>query len=160
MRNGWTEPESPVDPVSSTAEAVLECRQENKRRHRREIGRRNQRGRCRRKAFRTGRTIRPVFSSSPADLCPKGRAWCIERALFFLFPIRWSSSECTETFFERGLNLCKIESRPSGKKKWDYYFFVDFIGHRDDEKVVEAMQELEKSTSFVKHLGSYPENSS
>ena len=63
-------------------------------------------------------------------------------------------------FSERGLNLCKIESRPSGKKKWDYYFFVDFIGHRDDEKVVEAMQELEKSTSFVKHLGSYPENSS
>ena len=56
--------------------------------------------------------------------------------------------------------MCKIESRPSGKKKWDYYFFVDFIGHRDDEKVVEAMQELEKSTSFVKHLGSYPENSS
>ena len=63
-------------------------------------------------------------------------------------------------FSERDLNLCKIESRPSGKKKWDYYFFVDFIGHRDDEKVAEAMKELEKSSSFVKHLGSYPENSS
>jgi chorismate mutase / prephenate dehydratase len=63
-------------------------------------------------------------------------------------------------FSERGLNLCKIESRPSGKKKWDYYFFVDFIGHRDDEKVAEAMKELEKTSSFVKHLGSYPENSS
>ena len=63
-------------------------------------------------------------------------------------------------FSERGLNLCKIESRPSGKKKWDYFFFVDFIGHLDDEKVAEAMSELEKSCSFVKHLGSYPENSS
>jgi chorismate mutase/prephenate dehydratase len=63
-------------------------------------------------------------------------------------------------FSERDLNLCKIESRPSGKKKWDYYFFVDFIGHREDEKVAEAMKELEKSSSFVKHLGSYPENSS
>ena len=63
-------------------------------------------------------------------------------------------------FSERDLNLCKIESRPSGKKKWDYYFFVDFIGHREDEKVMEAMKELEKSSSFVKYLGSYPENSS
>ncbi len=63
-------------------------------------------------------------------------------------------------FSERDLNLCKIESRPSGKKKWDYYFFVDFIGHREDEKVMEAMKELEKSSSLVKYLGSYPENAS
>ena len=62
-------------------------------------------------------------------------------------------------FSDRGLNLCKIESRPSGKKTWDYYFFVDFIGHSEDEKVVEAMKELENGSPFVKHLGSYPETS-
>ena len=62
-------------------------------------------------------------------------------------------------FSDRGLNLCKIESRPSGKKTWDYYFFVDFIGHLEDEKVLEAMKELEDGPSFVKHLGSYPETS-
>ena len=62
-------------------------------------------------------------------------------------------------FSGRDLNLCKIESRPSGKKTWDYYFFVDFIGHLEDEKVVEAMKELEGGSPFVKHLGSYPETS-
>ena len=62
-------------------------------------------------------------------------------------------------FSDRGLNLCKIESRPSGKKTWDYYFFVDFIGHSEDEKVVEAMKELKNGSPFVKHLGSYPETS-
>ena len=62
-------------------------------------------------------------------------------------------------FSDRGLNLCKIESRPSGKKTWDYYFFVDFIGHSEDEKVIEAMKELENGSPFVKHLGSYPETS-
>lgn len=62
-------------------------------------------------------------------------------------------------FSDRGLNLCKIESRPSGKKTWDYYFFVDFIGHPEDDKVLEAMKELEGGSPFVKHLGSYPEKS-
>ncbi|MAN38298.1 MAG: prephenate dehydratase [Opitutae bacterium] len=62
-------------------------------------------------------------------------------------------------FSDRDLNLCKIESRPSGKKTWDYFFFVDFIGHQEDEEVLEAMKELEKASPFVKHLGSYPETS-
>ena len=62
-------------------------------------------------------------------------------------------------FSDRDLNLCKIESRPSGKKTWDYFFFVDFIGHQEDEEVLEAMKELEKASPFVRHLGSYPETS-
>jgi chorismate mutase/prephenate dehydratase len=53
--------------------------------------------------------------------------------------------------------LCKIESRPSRLKTWDYYFFVDFIGHREDEKVMEVMAELEKLCPLVKVLGSYPD---
>jgi chorismate mutase/prephenate dehydratase len=60
-------------------------------------------------------------------------------------------------FPERSLNLCKIESRPSRLKTWDYYFFVDFIGHREDEKVMEVMAELEKLCPLVKVLGSYPD---
>lgn len=60
-------------------------------------------------------------------------------------------------FPERGLNLCKIESRPSRLKTWDYYFFIDFIGHREDEKVMEVMAELEKLCPLVKVLGSYPD---
>ncbi len=64
--------------------------------------------------------------------------------------------EALKPFGERHLNLCKIESRPSRLKPWDYYFFVDFVGHRDDEPASEAIKELENACPFVKCLGSYP----
>lgn len=61
-----------------------------------------------------------------------------------------------EPFARRGINLCKIESRPSRRKAWDYYFFIDFIGHRDEPAVREVLAELEASCPYVKWLGSYP----
>ena len=63
------------------------------------------------------------------------------------------------SFSEREINLCKIESRPSRLKAWDYYFFVDFIGHREENRVTEVIGELEKTCPLVKFLGSYPEDS-
>lgn len=63
-------------------------------------------------------------------------------------------------FSERDLNLCKIESRPSRLKTWDYYFFIDFIGHCEDGKVIEVIRELNNICPLVKPLGSYPESSS
>ena len=54
------------------------------------------------------------------------------------------------------INLTKIESRPSKRKVWEYYFFVDFQGHREDKKVKSALKELEKKCNFLKILGSYP----
>lgn len=59
-------------------------------------------------------------------------------------------------FSERGLNLSKIESRPSKRKVWDYYFFVDVLGHHDEPQLRAAIAELEKRCPFVKWLGSYP----
>jgi chorismate mutase / prephenate dehydratase len=59
-------------------------------------------------------------------------------------------------FQKYGVNLTNIESRPSKKKAWDYYFFVDFSGHMDDKKVKSALREVEKNCGFVKILGSYP----
>ncbi len=64
-----------------------------------------------------------------------------------------------EAFSNRNLNLSKIESRPSRRKLWDYFFFVDVIGHRDDPEVVEAVTELKENCSMVKWLGSYPNSS-
>ncbi|BET68186.1 prephenate dehydratase [Opitutales bacterium ASA1] len=61
-----------------------------------------------------------------------------------------------EPFGKRGLNLSKIESRPSKRKAWDYYFFVDVIGHHEDDAVRAAIKELETNCPFVKWLGSYP----
>ncbi len=54
------------------------------------------------------------------------------------------------------INLTKIESRPSKRKAWEYYFFVDFQGHREDKRVKLALKELEKKCNFLKILGSYP----
>jgi len=54
------------------------------------------------------------------------------------------------------INLTKIESRPTRKKAWEYVFFLDFLGHKDDENVREALAELEEKCFFLKILGSYP----
>ncbi len=63
------------------------------------------------------------------------------------------------SFKKHKINLTKIESRPSKKKAWEYYFFVDFEGHRNEEKVQKALSSLEKKCVFLKTLGSYPRES-
>jgi chorismate mutase/prephenate dehydratase len=57
---------------------------------------------------------------------------------------------------ERGINLSKIESRPSKKRPWDYYFFIDVSGHYEDAPMKAALAELKKFCPMVKWLGSYP----
>lgn len=59
-------------------------------------------------------------------------------------------------FRRHRINLTKIESRPSKRKAWDYYFFVDLEGHAGRPAVKKALDGLEKSCTFLKVLGSYP----
>lgn len=59
-------------------------------------------------------------------------------------------------FAEQGINLTKIESRPSKIKPWDYMFFIDFEGHIEDEPVKKALSSLESLCNYLKILGSYP----
>ena len=54
------------------------------------------------------------------------------------------------------LNMTKIESRPSKRKAWEYFFFVDCDGHASDTKVAKAIELLHEHCTFVKVLGSYP----
>ncbi|MBI2927594.1 MAG: ACT domain-containing protein, partial [Verrucomicrobia bacterium] len=54
------------------------------------------------------------------------------------------------------LNMTKIESRPSKRRAWEYIFFADCDGHKQDAKVAEAISHLAKHCNFVKILGSYP----
>ncbi len=58
---------------------------------------------------------------------------------------------------EAGINLTKIESRPSRRKAWDYVFFVDIEGHRLDGKIQQILAELKNHCPFFKILGSYPQ---
>jgi chorismate mutase/prephenate dehydratase len=57
---------------------------------------------------------------------------------------------------ERGISMSNIESRPSRRGVWDYVFFIDIDGHRDDDKVRDAITEIEKASAMVTILGSYP----
>ena len=57
---------------------------------------------------------------------------------------------------EHRVNMTRIESRPSRKRKWDYVFFIDMEGHVSDEPVANALAALEKRASLFKVLGSYP----
>ena len=59
-------------------------------------------------------------------------------------------------FASRGINLSKIESRPTRKKAWSYLFFIDFMGHYEDAEAQAALNELEAHCDLVKWLGSYP----
>ena len=54
------------------------------------------------------------------------------------------------------INMTKIESRPSKRKAWEYFFFIDCDGHVQDSKVSKAIALLERESSYVKVLGSYP----
>jgi chorismate mutase/prephenate dehydratase len=54
------------------------------------------------------------------------------------------------------LNMTKIESRPSKRKAWEYFFFVDCEGHFQDRRVVKAIAQLKEHCNLVKVLGSYP----
>lgn len=61
-----------------------------------------------------------------------------------------------QTFASRGINMTKIESRPSRRRPWEYVFFVDVDGHERDEKVAAALTDLRTHCESVKVLGSYP----
>ena len=61
-----------------------------------------------------------------------------------------------EPFAQENINLTKIESRPTKKQAWEYIFFVDLIGHKEDEKIRRALDELQDQCIFLKVLGSYP----
>jgi len=61
-----------------------------------------------------------------------------------------------EEFAARGINLTKIESRPTKQRPWEYNFHLDFEGHRNETKCIEALKGLGKRSTFIKILGSYP----
>ncbi len=59
-------------------------------------------------------------------------------------------------FADRGINLTKIESRPTGTGMGNYIFLLDLEGHIDEPHVQQAITELQGHTSTFKVLGAYP----
>jgi len=61
-----------------------------------------------------------------------------------------------EPFRRHNVDMTRLESRPSPSSKWSYVFFIDFIGHIDDQAVNLVLQELTDEVADLKILGSYP----
>lgn len=66
--------------------------------------------------------------------------------------------KCLGVLAEKQINLLKLESRPSRHRIWEYVFYLDFEGHRDDPIVSAALADLAGYTTFCKVLGSFPRN--
>ena len=61
-----------------------------------------------------------------------------------------------QPFADRQINMMKIESHPVRDTLWEYLFFVDLAGHAEDRELKECLRDLEKITTHLKILGSYP----
>jgi len=65
-------------------------------------------------------------------------------------------ADVLDVFKRFGINMTNIESRPSRKRQWEYYFFVDFLGHRTEKHIQEGMEESRKHCLQLSILGSFP----
>ena len=66
--------------------------------------------------------------------------------------------KCLGYLAANAINLLKLESRPSRQRVWEYVFYLDFEGHRDDPPVRKALADLAEHTTFCKVLGSFARN--
>ena len=65
-------------------------------------------------------------------------------------------ADVLDVFKRYDINLTNIESRPSRKRQWEYYLFVDFLGHRTEKHVQEGLEEARKHCLQLSVLGSFP----
>ncbi|NLD37428.1 MAG: prephenate dehydratase [Desulfatiglans sp.] len=76
--------------------------------------------------------------------------------MFFLKDRPGTLYKCLSVLADREINMTRIESRPAKTLKWEYLFFVDIEGHREDVNLDAALREMERDCVFLKILGSYP----
>lgn len=65
-------------------------------------------------------------------------------------------TDVLNVFRDHGLNLARLAERPSQRVNWEYYFFVDLLGHADDPQVAAALEEARKHCLQLTTLGSFP----
>lgn len=61
-----------------------------------------------------------------------------------------------EPLARHGVDMTKLQSRPARSGLWEYVFYADINGHREDAAVAAALKELDERAAFVKVIGSYP----
>lgn len=82
---------------------------------------------------------------------------CDQTSLILAVPDRAGAVHALiEPLARHGVSMKRFESRPARQGGWEYYFYVDLIGHQDDPDVAPALAELKVQAAFYKSLGSYP----
>ncbi len=117
----------------------------------RDAGHRRHRRAQRQDPVRVGRATRFASRRAPAPTAPR---WCFA---WTMFRVRWHQ-RLTE-FAKRGIDLTRIESRPTRVELGTYIFFLDCAGHVDDEAVAAALEALQRRCADVRNLGSWPTGS-
>jgi prephenate dehydratase len=97
-----------------------------------------------------------VLVSRPGQVGPATGADKTTMVLFMRENHPGALLEILEQFASRGVNLCRIESRPTKKSLGDYCFSIDAEGHIDDARLAEALMGLHRICGDVVFLGSYP----
>ena len=92
---------------------------------------------------------------APADAAPTGND---KTSVVFSTPDeRGALMQILSIFDAEGLNLSRIESRPDRARRWEYVFFTDIAGHRNDLGMKRALQRIQNQCQMVQILGSYPQ---
>jgi len=97
-----------------------------------------------------------VIGTRPVDRSGKDKT----TLLFAVADRVGTLNQALNLFARNAINISKIESRPLRARPWEYLFFVDVMGHRDDPKLARALKSLSAKALFLKVLGSYPEGRS
>ena len=88
------------------------------------------------------------------DAGPSGRD---KTSLIMSAPNRTGSlHELLLPFSQSGVSMSRLESRPARNALWEYVFYVDVEGHRDEPAVKAALEALARNAAYLKTLGSYP----
>jgi chorismate mutase / prephenate dehydratase len=61
-----------------------------------------------------------------------------------------------EPLARHGVSMKRFESRPARQGAWEYFFYIDLVGHQNDPNVAKALAEIKSRAAFFKMLGSYP----
>jgi len=94
-----------------------------------------------------------IIGNSPSERSGRDKT-----SVLFAVPDRVGALYHALGLFERNsINISKIESRPMRSRPWEYLFFVDLGGHRDEPRLKRALGALGRKALFLKVLGSYPE---